>query len=78
MDYAATEPNLKSIPFGFLLRSLFAGVFFPISYYVASHRPPFYEGYQGIELKYVLSIAFFAGVTVYAFHRSVTYPFLLE
>jgi hypothetical protein len=77
-----TEPNLKSIPFGLLLRSFFAGGFFPISYYVASHPAVSYQGYHGIELKDVLSIgvpvALFAGVTVYAFHRSVTYPFLLE
>jgi hypothetical protein len=68
---------LKAFSIGFLLRSFFSGIFFVISYYVASHG---LEGLKQIEDKSmsstVLLVALFAGVTAYGVHRSLVYPWI--
>ena len=72
----SVEPILKSFPIGILLRSLFAGAFFVISYYVASHNPLEPVKIDGpTMLSVVLPVSLFAGVTAYGVHRSVVFPF---
>jgi len=62
---------------GFLLRSVFAGAFFVVSYYVATHArlEP-----EKIEPSSLLSVAFpvalFVGVTAYGIHRSLVFPII--
>ena len=66
---------VKSFPLSFLLRSVFSGAFFVVSYCVVS------SGYVN-ELKIkseniftiALPFALIAGVTVYGIHRSLLYP----
>ena len=69
------ESILKAFTIGFLLRSLFAGIFFVISYYVASHGA---VGLANIEanlnFSVALPVALFAGVTAYGILRSMLYP----
>ncbi len=66
---------LKSFSIGFLLRSVFSGVFFVISYYVASHSPADLLKIDGkMFLSLGLPAALFAGVTTYGLHRSLFYP----
>jgi hypothetical protein len=67
---------LKSFTVGFLLRNLFAGVFFVISYYLASHKPSELAEIDGkTVLTLVLPVALFVGVITYGIHRSLFYPF---
>jgi hypothetical protein len=64
---------LKSFSLGFLLRSVFAGAFFVLSYCVAT------SGYNFAAEKLIsvgLPCALIAGVTVYGLHRSLIYPVL--
>ena len=66
---------LKTFSIGFLLRSVFSGIFFVISFHAASH--PSMELAKldsAITLSIVLSVALFAGVTAYGIHRSLLYP----
>ena len=66
---------LKSFSIGFLLRSVFSGVFFVVSYYVASHNPVDLSTIDGKTLLSLwLPVALFAGVTTYGLHRSLFYP----
>jgi hypothetical protein len=70
---------LKAFSIGFLLRSVFAGIFFVVSFYAA---------FYGLEATTVMKIgaksmsspallvALFAGVAVYGVHRSLVYPFI--
>jgi hypothetical protein len=71
------EESLKLFELGFLLRSLFAGIWFPIAYYVFSHRPPPYYDLE-FEREQIISIGFpvalLAGVIAYSLHRSLIYP----
>ena len=68
---------LKSFSIGFLLRSVFSGVFFVVSYYVASHHPVDLSTIDGKTLLSLwLPVALFAGVTTYGLHRSLFYPFI--
>ena len=68
---------LKSFSIGFLLRSVFSGVFFVVSYYVASHNPVDLSTIDGKTLLSLgLPVALFAGVTTYGLHRSLFYPFI--
>jgi len=66
---------LKSFKIGFLLRSVFSGLFFVVSYYVATHNP---EDLSPIDdntfLSLGLPVALFTGVTTYGLHRSLFYP----
>jgi len=69
---------LKAFSIGFLLRSVFAGIFFVVSYYMA------FYGLEATVMKIegksisspALLVALFAGVVVYGVHRSVVYPFI--
>jgi hypothetical protein len=72
------EDAIKSFQPGFLLRSLFAGAFFPIAYYVCSHSPPpyFYIGVGKEDIALLALISLLAGVTTYALHRSIVYPLI--
>ena len=71
------EPILKSFSISFLLRSVFAGAYFVISYYVASHNPREFAQIVGATiLSVALPVALFAGVTAYGIHRSLLYPFI--
>jgi hypothetical protein len=66
---------LKSFSISILLRSLFSGVFFVMSYYVASHDPVDVSSIDGKAfLALGLPFALFAGVTTYGIHRSLIYP----
>ncbi len=69
---------LKAFSIPFLLRSVFGGIFFVVSYYVA------FYGLEATVMKIeaksisspVLLVALFAGVAVYGVHRSLVYPFI--
>ena len=71
---------LKAFSIPFLLRSAFAGIFFVVSYYVASNGLE--PGLEAAIIKAksisstALLVALFAGVVVYGVHRSVVYPLI--
>jgi hypothetical protein len=69
---------LKTFSIGFLLRSVFAGIFVVVSYYVAFYGLE--ATVMKIEAKSISSpallVALFAGVVVYGVHRSMVYPFI--
>ena len=66
---------LKAFSIGFLLRSVFSGIFFVIAYYVASDDPYDLAKIESTLLFSVaLPVALFAGVTAYGIHRSLVYP----
>ena len=68
---------LKAFSIGFLLRSVFAGIFFVLSYYVACGydlEPTIMEAKSFSSSG--LLVALFAGVVVYGVHRSLVYPFI--
>lgn len=66
---------LKALSLGFMLRSLFAGVFFLISFRVASMGVASLLDFDTSNLVSVgLPVALFAGVNVYVLHRSLLYP----
>src|SRR5258706_1179949 len=67
------ESILKTFSFSFLLRSLLAGAFFPISWWLAAC--PSLNNKENM-LSVGLPLALIAGVTVYVLHRSVFYPLL--
>jgi hypothetical protein len=68
---------LKAFSIGFLLRSVFSGIFFVISYSVACHDPPNFEMIEGKSIFFVaLLVALFASVTAYGIHRSLIYPWI--
>jgi hypothetical protein len=68
---------LKTFTIGFLLRSVFSGIFFVISYYVASHNPADFTNVDGKSiLSVALPVALFGGVTAYGLHRSLVYPWI--
>ena len=71
------ESVLKSFSIGFLLRSLFAGVFFLISYRVTGDGVTAIATFESASLFAIaLPVALIAGVTVYSLHRSLVYPFI--
>jgi hypothetical protein len=69
---------VKAFSIGFLLRSVCAGIFFVVSYYVAFYGLE--ATVMKIEAKSISSpallVALFAGVVVYGVHRSLVYPFI--
>ncbi len=71
---------LKAFSIGFLLRSVFAGIFFVVAYYVACNGLE--HGLEatiseGKSIPSALLVALFAGVVVYGVHRSLfPYPFI--
>ena len=67
---------LKSFSIPFLLRSVFSGIFFVLSYYVSSRNPLEFARIDGSTmLSVALPVALFAGVAAYGIHRSLLYPF---
>ncbi|TXT16825.1 MAG: hypothetical protein FD138_4679 [Planctomycetota bacterium] len=70
------EEILKAFSVSFLLRSIFAGVFFPISYCSGRYGLDGLESALKDSVVTTLSISLFAGVTAYGFHRSMIYPLL--
>jgi hypothetical protein len=72
------EEFIKSFQPGFLLRSFFSGVFFPIFYYLFSNTPPpyFYIGIQREDLGVLAIVSLIADVTTYALHRFIIYPWI--
>jgi len=67
------ESILKTFSIGFLLRSVFSGIFFVISYYgfgtlVQIGDKPIFST--------ALLVALFSGVTAYGIHRSAVYPWI--
>ena len=70
---------LKSFSVGFLLRNLFAGVFFVLACYVATKggRNTFEINSTNI-FPIGLPFALISGLTVYGIHRSILYPLLFE
>ena len=68
---------LQSLSIGHLLRSVFSGVFFVISYSTAVFsRKCFLMELNGIETSKLLSLALFVGVIAYSIHRAALYPFI--
>src|SRR5438552_17967331 len=71
---------LKAFSIPFLLRSVFAGIFFVVSYYVASNGLE--PGLEATIIKgksissTALLVALFAGVVVYGVHRAVVYSLI--
>lgn len=71
------EEILKNFSFSFVLRSIFAGAFLPISYYSAQHGlVQLAESADQIDVVKTLSASLFARVVAYGFHRSVIYPLI--
>jgi hypothetical protein len=71
------EQFLSSISLGFLLRSMFAGVFAVVSFTVSSSRArEFLICQTDLLLPVGLPAALFAGVTIYGLHRSLFYPWI--
>lgn len=68
---------LRSFSISFLLRNLFAGVFFVVGYRCAARglAPPFGTDAE-IVFSVVAPVALVAGVTIYGLHRSLVYPLL--
>ncbi|MEN6488185.1 MAG: hypothetical protein ABFD66_04770 [Smithella sp.] len=70
------EPLLKQFTISFLLRSIFAGGFFYISYEIGVN------GYDNVfkidsnSMLTLLPVLLLIGVTIYGFHRSFFYPFI--
>jgi hypothetical protein len=67
---------LSSFPISFLLRSVFAGVSFVVSYYLVMGKDLQQFVDAGNIFSGVLPVALFTGVTVYGLHRSLEFPFL--
>ena len=68
---------LKAFSIGFLLRSIFSGIFFVIAYYLVSHDPHELTQIEGqLMFSVALPVALFAGVTAYGIHRSLLYPII--
>jgi len=69
------EQVLKAFTIGFLLRSLFAGVFFVIAYQVSANGTMSVVTFDSSALfGVVLPVSLFSGVTIYGLHRAVIYP----
>jgi hypothetical protein len=68
---------LKSFSISFLLRCLFAGAFFLISFIIASRTPQELSKLDvTVVLTVTLPVSLFAGVTAYGLHRSLVYPLI--
>lgn len=71
------EPLLKSFSIGFLLRSLFAGGFFVISYQIAANGTHTFLRIDSSSLyALALPVSLFFGVTIYGLHRALLYPLI--
>ncbi len=68
---------LKTLQLGFILRSLFAGCFFVVSYQFTCDGPSALAlNLSGDAVTSRLAIAAFVGVTVYVLHRAMVYPII--
>lgn len=66
---------LKSLSIGHLLRSVFAGSFFVLSYVVAGNGSnSLLQVHSSQALSSALLVALVSGVTVYGLHRALAYP----
>lgn len=74
------EELIKTLKVGFLLRSLFSGALFVLSYYLTidGAKPAFHflEITPDNTLSLGVAIALVAGVTIYGLHRSLLYPLI--
>jgi len=71
------EPLLRTFSLGFLLRSVFAGIFFPISYYIALNGDGNLKGIIETDIiQKAIPVALLAGVFSYGFHRALLYPII--
>jgi hypothetical protein len=67
----------KTFNLGFLIRSVFAGGYFILSYYVVTNGEPRLSKVDGWKLMTTaFPIALFVGVSAYAIHRSLIFPVL--
>jgi hypothetical protein len=71
-----TDSLLQSLSLGFLLRSIFAGVFFVASFYTATDYPSQFAKMKELGATDMLGIALFSGVIIYCIHRAVVYPLI--
>ncbi len=73
------ESIWKSFSLGFLLRSIFAGVFFFISFSLTEKNNLLFnsDDVQG-SMVIILTVSLFAGVIVYGLHRALLYALLIE
>jgi hypothetical protein len=68
---------IKSFSIGDLLRNLFSGIFFVISYSLVACNPQRVISVDAVSIFTLgVPIGLFAGVVIYGFHRSLFYPFL--
>ena len=69
------EPLLRPFTLSFLLRSLFAGAFFVVSYTVAAQgAAALVPAATTLLFSLALPLSLFAGVAVYGVHRALIYP----
>ncbi len=76
------ESFWKTFSISFLLRSMFSGSFFLMSYYYTYYTNTCkitinltdFKDFLGI----AITISLFAGVIIYAFHRALPYPLIIE
>lgn len=67
---------LKNVSFGNLLRSVFAGIFFVLSFLVATKGWRAVNEIRDFDATSVLLVSLFAGVISYGLHRSIVYALL--
>lgn len=69
------ESILKAVPLGLLIRSIFAGGFFVISFYLTENPHPDWTTIAGKTVfDIVLPVSLFVGVLVYGIQRALLYP----
>src|SRR4051812_35869409 len=65
---------IQSLSLGLLLRCVFAGFFFVISYYTAAHHPDEFSEIKKLDTIQLIPMTLFIGVVAYSVHRSLLYP----
>jgi hypothetical protein len=69
------DSMLKAVPIGLLIRSIFAGGFFVISFYLTKNPHPDWTTIEGKTLfDIALPVSLFVGVLVYGIQRALFYP----
>jgi hypothetical protein len=72
---AHMESLLQQLQVGLILRSLFAGGFFVLGYWLSGAEQAFALATDSA-LPWILAVALLAGFTSYVLHRSILYPFI--
>lgn len=69
------ESMFKAVPIGLLIRSIFSGGFFVLSFYLAAVGIPDWTTLDK-QFGVVIGASLFAGVLVYGIQRAIIYPFI--